>query len=267
MSQVVLQNVRVEYPATKRTPQVVALDDINLTMEAGELVVVIGTSGCGKTTLLNLLAGFISPSSGSVNLEGKPIRSPGIERGVIFQKNALMPWLDVYKNVELGLKFQGMPRAEREVQVNKYLDWVGLEDFAQHRTYELSGGMQQRVGIARALASDPKILLMDEPLGALDAMTRESLQELTLNIWKKSNKLILFITHSIEEAMFMATRLVVMTPRPGRIKKIYSLKFNQQFLSQGDARAIKSSPEFIGMREEILEMIHPRDEVKNGIES
>ena len=256
---IAFENVSVKYPATRRAPEVTALDNVSLTADAHEFVVVIGTSGCGKTTLLNLLAGFMAPTSGKVCLEGAPIVSPGVERGVVFQKNALMPWLNVYQNVELGLKFQKVPRAQRKEQVMKYLDWVGLASFEKHAIYELSGGMQQRVGIARALASDPKILLMDEPLGALDAMTRESIQELVLNIWKKSHKLVFFITHSIEEALFMGTRLVVMSPRPGRIRETYELNFSQRFLAGEDARALKSSPEFIALREEVLQMIHPRE--------
>lgn len=260
MNQIVFDEVGVRYPATRRASEVVALQDIQLSLEKGEFVVVIGASGCGKTTLLNLIAGFLAPSDGRLLMEGKPISGTSVERGVVFQKHALMPWLNVFKNVELGLKFQNMPRQERQDKVYQYLDWVGLKDFSKHHIYELSGGMQQRVGIARALASDPKILLMDEPLGALDAMTRESVQELILDIWVKAHKLIVFITHSIEEALFMSTRLVVMTPRPGRIKKVYALDFNRQFLKHRNARKIKSSSEFIALREEVLELIHPQNE-------
>ncbi len=259
MSQICFDQVSVTYPATKRSAEVLALDAIDLTLEPGEFVVVIGTSGCGKTTLLNLLAGFMAPSTGAITIDGETVVGPGVERGVVFQKNALMPWLNVSKNVGLGLRLQKMPRAKREQQIQKYLEWVGLEAFPRHQIYELSGGMRQRVGIARALASDPKILLMDEPLGALDAMTRESIQELVLKIWQKSHKLVFFITHSIEEALFMGTRLVVMTPRPGRISKTYQLPFSTQFLAEGNARKIKSSPEFIALREEILELIHPTE--------
>jgi taurine transport system ATP-binding protein len=259
MSRICFEQVSVKYPATQRSAEVLALQDINLTLDPGEFVVVIGTSGCGKTTLLNLLAGFIAPSSGQVTIDGRPVTGPGVDRGVVFQKNALMPWLNVSQNVGLGLKLQKMPRAERQQNIAKYLDWVGLEAFPRHQIYELSGGMRQRVGIARALASDPDILLMDEPLGALDAMTRESIQELVLRIWQKSHKQIFFITHSIEEALFMGTRLVVMTPRPGRISKSYRIDFSRQFLEHGNARKIKASADFIALREEILELIHPQE--------
>lgn len=260
MSEVEFQNVNVVYPATKRAEEVLALENVNLKVEPEEFVVVIGTSGCGKTTLLNLLAGFMAPTSGQVRIDGEVITSPGVDRGVVFQKNALMPWLNVFKNVELGLKFQKLKPKERRERVLKYLNWVGLEGFEKHHVYELSGGMQQRVGIARALASDPKILLMDEPLGALDAMTRESVQELVLNIWQKSQKQVFFITHSIEEALFMGTQLVVMTPRPGRIKQVFELPFSRRFLKEGNARKLKASAEFIALREEVLELIHPREE-------
>ena len=163
--------------------------------------------------------------------------------------------------MELGLKFKHIAQDICQAKIEESLKWVGLEDFANHRIYELSGGMQQRVGIARTLASDPGIMLMDEPLGALDELTRETLQELVLEIWHKSQKLILMITHSIEEALFMGTKLVVMTPRPGRIHKIYQLNFCQQFLNGTDSRTIKSSPEFINLREEILGVIHPKEEL------
>ncbi|CAM2070382.1 ATP-binding cassette domain-containing protein [Sulfidibacter corallicola] len=260
MSVIEFRNVSVVFPASRKTPEVTALQSIELALEPSDFVVVIGRSGCGKTTLLNLLAGFMSPTSGSVLMDGSPVEGPGVDRGVVFQKNALMPWLDVFHNVALGLKFQKVPSAQRAQRVRQCLDWVGLAAFADHRVYELSGGMRQRVGIARALAADPKILLMDEPLGALDALTRESVQELILDLWRKSGKLVLFITHSIEEALFMGTKLVVMTPRPGRIHKIYDLDFCHRFLKERDSRAIKSDPAFIAMREEVLEIIHPKQE-------
>jgi len=259
MSFITYEDVSVVFPATRKNEATTALENISLQLEPTELVVVIGRSGCGKTTLLNLLAGFMPPSKGRVLMDGLPIVGPGVERGVIFQKNALMPWLNVRKNVELGLKFQKVSAETRKARVEECLAWVGLEEFANHRVYELSGGMQQRVGIARALSSDPRILLMDEPLGALDALTRETLQELVLDIWNKSHKLILLITHSIEEALFMGTKLVVMTPRPGRIHKVYPLDFCEKFIAGGDARAIKSSPEFIALREEIMNVIHPKE--------
>lgn len=252
--QLELQNVFVNY-FIKKEQNVLALDDINLTMKDNDFVVAIGESGCGKTTLLNLIAGFIRPSGGSILLDNELIMKPDSDRGVVFQKHALMPWLNVLDNAILGLKFRKIPLAERIKIGLETLALVGLEDFAYKQIYELSGGMQQRVGIARAVASDPKILLMDEPLGALDQFTRESVQELILQIWKKTKKLVFFITHSVEEALFMATRLLVLTPRPGKIIADLSFDFCHRYLESKDARKIKSSQDFIKAREKILKLI------------
>lgn len=233
-----------------------ALENINLDFQPEEFIVALGASGCGKTTLLNLLAGFLQPTSGSITLHGNPIVGPGQDRGVVFQKHALLPWLNVVENVAFGLKLQGVNKRERYTIAEANLELVDLADFHTHPIYQLSGGMQQRVGLARALTSDPEILLMDEPLGALDAFTRENMQELILKVWKKTQKIVFFITHSVEEALFMATKLIVMSPRPGRITHEYDLQFCKRFLDNGNARQIKSDPDFIKVREEILSIIH-----------
>jgi taurine transport system ATP-binding protein len=255
-----IEDVSVIYPAADRRPPVEALSKINLTIEDEEFVVALGASGCGKSTLLNLIAGFLSPTKGDLVLDGHIVSGPGADRAVVFQKHALLPWLNVLENVAFGLQIQGVAKEERNKIANKFLGMLGLDGFQDSPVYKLSGGMQQRVGIARALTCDPRVLLMDEPLGALDALTREKAQELILSIWNNTHKSVFFITHSVEEALFMGTKLVVMSPRPGRITHVFDLPFSRQFLSGTPARQVKASPEFIKLREDVLKIIFADEE-------
>ncbi|MBL8706166.1 MAG: ABC transporter ATP-binding protein [Rhodospirillales bacterium] len=194
----------------------------------GDFLCIVGPSGCGKSTLLNIVAGFETPTAGEVRLDGRLVDRPGAERGVVFQQGALFTWMTVLENVAFGPRARGVPAAEARDRAMAYLEMVGLKSFAKRYPYELSGGMQQRVGIARALANDPDVLLMDEPFAALDQQTRELLQEEIKRIWKRTRKTVLWITHSIEEALFLASHLVVMTARPGRLKAAYAVDFDSE---------------------------------------
>ncbi len=217
MSQIIVNNVQKVF----KTPgkDVIALKDINLEIKAGEFVCLLGPSGCGKSTLLNAVAGFALPSSGEITVEGKKIAAPGPDRGMVFQEYALFPWMTVAQNIAFGLEIQKKDKAEIDLTVNQLLDLLHLNDFRDRFPKDLSGGMRQRVAIARVLALDSPIMLMDEPFGALDALTRRNLQDELLRIWEKLGKTILFVTHSIEESIYLADRIVVMTYRPGTVKR------------------------------------------------
>jgi NitT/TauT family transport system ATP-binding protein len=203
--------------------QLLAVDDVDLQITDGEFLVIVGPSGCGKSTLLDILAGLTPPSSGQILIHGKPITAPGPDRGIVFQQYALLPWRTARENVEFGLEAIGAGKRERRERAREYLDLVGLDGFADSYPHQLSGGMKQRVAIARSLATDPELLIMDEPFGALDALTREALQSQLARIWERTGKTIVFVTHGIDEAVYLGQRVAVMSARPGRIKAIIDI--------------------------------------------
>ena len=236
-----------------------ALKDVSLNINQGEIMSVLGPSGCGKTTLLNIVAGFLAPTEGQIRMNGHRVTGPDAERGMVFQKGALFEWMSVRDNVSFGPRMAGQRRAEYGDEVDHLLEIVGLQEFKDKAIYELSGGMQQRVALARCLANHPDVILMDEPLGALDALTREKMQSLVLRLWKETGKTIILITHSVEEALLLGERLLVMAPRPGRIHKEYRLPFADLGVQQ-DLREVKKHPDFAEKREEILGMIWDMEE-------
>lgn len=252
MSTLKLSHVDAAYASSRSTEKVV-LHDISFEIGAGEFVVVVGPSGSGKTTLLNLIAGFQFPSKGNIELDGVAVKGPSAERGVVFQQDALLPWLTVIENVAFGLQLRGKEKAVRELTARKILNLVGLKGFEDHHVWELSGGMRQRVNLARAIAAEPQILLMDEPFGALDAFTKEQMQVLVLKVWHETGKQILLITHDIEEAIFMATKLILLTSSPGKIAETLSLDFGKRLLAGEHVRQIKADPKFIEIREKVLQ--------------
>ena len=229
---------------------VTAIDHVNLEVKDGEFVMIVGPSGCGKTTLINILGGLGTATSGQVLLDGKPVQGPGADRGMVFQGYSLFPWLSVQKNVEFGLKMKKMPKAQRAEQAKKFIDLVGLTGFENARPRQLSGGMKQRVAIARTLANEPEILLMDEPFGALDAQTRVVMQELLADISKKTKTTILFITHDIDEAVLLGDRIYVMSRRPGTIREV--LEVNIPGVRSHESLVL---PEFLATKKKIMDML------------
>ena len=246
-----IRGVHKEFAKGER--RVVALQDIDLTVAEREFVAILGPSGCGKSTLLNMVAGFDQPTRGSVKVAGEEIAAPAPSRGVVFQEPALFPWLTVMDNIVFGPKTRSQPAADYRARAAQIIEQIGLSGFEASYPAELSGGMRQRVGIGRVLIMEPKVLLMDEPFGSLDAQTRTLMQELLLALWERHQQTVLFVTHDIEEAVLLADRVCVMTARPGRIKKSIEVRMPRP-------RSIESttSPEFNALRREVLDLI--RDE-------
>ncbi len=250
MSEIRISGLDKAYPGKTPAQDVQALQGIDLHINTGEFVALLGPSGCGKSTLLNLVAGFEQPSGGTLLVDGQPVTKPGPQRGVVFQEAALLPWLDVWENVVFGPKVQGLPASEYEPRAQEMLHIVGLADFKKHLPVQLSGGMRQRVGIARVLTLGSRVLLMDEPFGALDAQTRLTMQELLLDVWQKLKPTIVFVTHDIDEALFLSDKIYVMSARPGRIQSEVAVP-----IARPRAIEVTTSDSFNAMKREILHLI------------
>ena len=246
------------------TSHVTALEDINLKIHEGEFVCLLGPSGCGKSTLLKILAGFIPPSSGSATIDGKAIQGPDWHRGVVFQQPPLYPWLTVRDNIGFGLKMRGVDKKVSRDLIDTYLEKVRLTRFAELKPYELSGGMKQRVAIARVLVNNPRMLLMDEPFGALDALTREEMQNLVRSIWWETRKTVLFITHDVDEALSLGTRVLVMSRGPGKIIMNFRTHFSE-FITADNSNVTRASREFQQLRTTLLDLISKQPELSYAI--
>jgi len=278
---ITIRNVTKTFPGRGDAAEFRALDNVSLDIAAGEFVTLVGPSGCGKSTLLDLVAGLTEPTSGELLIGGTPITGPGLDRGVVFQQYALFPWRTAQANIEFGLEIKGVGRRKRAERAREVLDLVGLTRFAKHYPHELSGGMRQRVAIARSLAYEPEVLLMDEPYAALDAQTREALQSDLRAIWERTGTTILFITHGIDEAIFLGQRVAVMTSQPGRIKTIIPIELANRDVVNGASEAtgnlngaseatgrvndLRSTTEFVAYRRQIWGLLH--DEVRKAFEA
>ena len=257
MAQIKLQAVglRHEYYQPRTGGRLLALDNINLQVEDGEFVTIVGPSGCGKTTFINLCDGLLKPTAGQISIDGMQVTGPGTDRGMVFQDSCLMPWRTVFKNVIFGLECQKLDNTEGQERARKFINLVGLQGFEDHYPHELSGGMQQRCNLARALTVDPKILIMDEPFAALDAQTREIMQMELLRIWNEARKTILFITHQINEAIYLADRVIVFGSRPGKVKQTIKVD-----IPRPRPLAVKRSKQFLDYEDNLWNMIE--EEVK-----
>ena len=247
------RNVKLTFRPANRAP-VRALDAFDMDVEDGEFISIVGPSGCGKSTFLNVLLGLIKPDSGEVRMHGRKITGPGSERAMVFQEFGLLPWRTVQHNIELGLELKRIAAVKRRLIAERLISLVGLAGFESHYPHELSGGMKQRVGLARALATDPEVLLMDEPFAALDAQTRDLMQVELLRIWREARKTVLFVTHQIDEAIYLSDRVLVMSKRPGRTKRVFDIKLPRQREYE-----MRVTPEFNDLKLEIWNTL--KDEI------
>ncbi|TGV52673.1 ATP-binding cassette domain-containing protein [bacterium M00.F.Ca.ET.141.01.1.1] len=251
MPNLVLDNISIHYDGQPAP----AVERVSINVAGNDFVVLVGRSGCGKTSLLNVAAGLVAPARGTASINGQPITGPGSDRAVVFQNDALFPWLTARENVAFALRLRGVRPTERARCADRLLDLVKLGDAGDKRIWELSGGMRQRVGLARALAAEPEFLLLDEPLGALDALTRERMQTTLLDLWTVSHAGVLMVTHGIEEALVLATRVVVLAPGPGRVVRTFEPGFSRRYASGEPIRAIKADPAFAAARGELTDAI------------
>ena len=258
MSEIRVVEVAMRFTSGKK--QVQALDRVSLTVPDGQFACIVGPSGCGKSTLLMVAAGLVEPTEGEVLVDGKPASQPGADRGMVFQSYSLYPWLSVRRNIEFGLEMKKTPKGERQQRSSELIRLMKLDGFADAYPKALSGGMKQRAAIARALANDPQVLLMDEPFGALDAQTRQIMQEMLTDIWQRYRKTVLFVTHDIEEAIFLGDVIYIMTNRPGRIRTTMRVD-----LPRPRSFAMVSSPEFAALRNQVVGIIH--EESLKAVES
>lgn len=254
---VTLKDINLRYSGEKE--KVEALQDINLNIREGEFICVLGPSGCGKSTLLKIIAGFLQPSEGEAKMDDEPIIGPDWHKGVVFQSPTLYPWLNVQDNVAFGLKMRKFPKNEIKELTSKYIELVGLKGSEKYKPYELSGGMKQRASLARVLINKPRMILMDEPFGALDALTRQNMQTLIREIWTKTENTVFLITHDVDEALSLATRIVVLSSCPGKILKEFNVDFTYQ-IPGADHENVRYTSEYKEIREEILKIINSQNE-------
>jgi NitT/TauT family transport system ATP-binding protein len=251
-------SLRHDYLDSYSGENVLALDDLSVSAAKGEFLTVVGPSGCGKSTFLHIVAGLIQPTSGQILLDGKPVRGPGADRGMVFQEFAILPWRTVESNIGHGLEIRGVPKEERKAIVARFVDLVNLAGFERKYPHELSGGMKQRVAVARTLAADPEVMLMDEPFAAVDAQTRISLQEELINVGLATRKTIIFVTHSVEEAVFLGDRVVILSRRPGRVKEIVQVDIERRARNWA---GMSGNAEYEAKRDRVLALV--REEVRH----
>lgn len=256
-SKISIDNVTISYVNAAERRRTIAVKDFSLQIRANEFLCIVGPSGCGKSTLIAAIAGFLRPESGSLSIDGREIIKPGADRGVVFQEYALLPWKRVIDNVALGLQLRGVAKQQRYETARRFLGLTGLSDAARKYPHELSGGMKQRVAVARTLANSPEVMLMDEPFAAVDAQTRMTLQEELVRIWLQSKVTVVFVTHSVEEAVFLSDRIVILASNPGRIKAVLDNRIDR---GRRNWATLGASPDFTELRDQVMQLVRDNDQ-------